>query len=78
MRYHISVPTLGILLLISVPTQKMPRLLTTSASAYRKLLRKAELMGIDTQALEIQEAQVAALVDVRKKWHIPPAFRYVM
>jgi hypothetical protein len=35
-------------------------------------------MGIDTQALEIQEAQVAALVDVRKKWHIPPAFRYVM
>ncbi|PSN49297.1 hypothetical protein C0J52_09400 [Blattella germanica] len=57
-----------------VPTQKMPRLLTTSASAYRKLLRKAELMGIDTQALEIQEAQVAALVDVRKKWHIQPAF----
>jgi len=78
MRYHISVPTLVILLLISVPTQKMPRLLTTSASAYRKLLRKAELMGIDTQALEIQEAQVAALVDVRKKWHIPPAFTYVM
>ena len=61
---------------VTVPTQKMPRLLTTSASAYRKLLRKAELMGIDTQALEIQEAQVAALVDVRKKWHIPPAFRY--
>jgi hypothetical protein len=77
MRYHFSVPTLVILLLISVPTQKMPRLLTTSASAYRKLLRKAELMGIDAQALEIQEAQVAALVDVRKKWHIPPAFRYV-
>ncbi|KAK4882682.1 hypothetical protein RN001_006001 [Aquatica leii] len=57
-----------------VPTQKMPRLLTTSASACRKLLRKAELMGIDTAALEIQEAQVAALVDIRKKWHIPPAF----
>ncbi|XP_067012108.2 PHD finger protein 14 isoform X2 [Anabrus simplex] len=57
-----------------VPTQKMPRLLTTSASACRKLLRKAELMGIDTQALEVQEAQVASLVDVRKKWHIPPAF----
>lgn len=57
-----------------VPTQKMPRLLTTSASACRKLLRKAELMGIDTAALEIQEAQMAALVDIRKKWHIPPAF----
>lgn len=52
----------------------MPRLLTTSASACRKLLKKAELMGIDTVALEMQEAQVAALIDVRKKWHIPPAF----
>jgi hypothetical protein len=52
----------------------MPRLLTTSASACRKLLRKAELMGINTMVLEMQEAQTAALVDVRKKWHIPPAF----
>ncbi|XP_063982197.1 PHD finger protein 14 isoform X1 [Diachasmimorpha longicaudata] len=57
-----------------VPTQKMPRLLTTSASAYRQLAKKAELMGIDTAALEAQEAQLVALVDVRKKWHIPPAF----
>lgn len=52
----------------------MPRLLTTSASAVRKLLRKAELMGINTIALEMQESQAAALVDVRKKWHIAPAF----
>lgn len=52
----------------------MPRLLTTSASACRKLLHKAELMGIDTVALEMQEAQMAALIDVRKKWHISPAF----
>lgn len=52
----------------------MPRLLTTSASACRKLLKKAELMGINTSALEMQESQLAALVDVRKKWHIPPAF----
>ncbi|KRT80043.1 PHD finger motif containing protein, partial [Oryctes borbonicus] len=59
---------------LSVPTQKMPRLLTTSASACRKLLKKAELMGINTPALEMQETQIAALVDVRKKWHIPPAF----
>lgn len=57
-----------------VPTQKMPRLLTTSAFACRRLLRKAELMGVDTRALELQEAQIAALVDVRRKWHIPPAF----
>ena len=52
----------------------MPRLLTTSASVCRKLLLKAELMGIDTAALEMQEAQLSALVDIRKKWHIPPAF----
>lgn len=52
----------------------MPRLLTTSASACRKLMHKAELMGINTAVLEMQESQLAALVDVRKKWHIPPAF----
>lgn len=57
-----------------VPTQKMPRLLTTSASARRRLMYKAQLMGIDTTALEVQETQIAALVDIRKKWHIPPAF----
>ncbi|XP_031369437.1 PHD finger protein 14 isoform X4 [Apis dorsata] len=44
------------------------------ASACRQLARKAELMGVDTAALEAQEAQLVALVDVRKKWHIPPAF----
>ncbi|XP_058816944.1 PHD finger protein 14 [Topomyia yanbarensis] len=57
-----------------VPTQKMPRLLTTSATACKKLLLKAELMGIDTAAMEFQEAQMTALADVRKKWHISPAF----
>ncbi|XP_056641599.1 PHD finger protein 14 isoform X2 [Diorhabda sublineata] len=57
-----------------VPTQKMPRLLTTSASACRRLLRKAELMGVNTVVMEMQELQSAALVDIRKKWHIPPAF----
>jgi hypothetical protein len=79
-----------------VPTQKMPRLLTTSASACKKLITKADLMGIDAAAMEFQEAQVCetvnchwivvlkkkflslfqmtALADVRKKWHIPPAF----
>lgn len=36
----------------------MPRLLTTSATACRRLMYKAELMGIDTAALEFQEAQV--------------------
>lgn len=37
----------------------MPRLLSTSASACRRLLAKAELMGIDIAALEFQEAQVS-------------------
>lgn len=59
---------------LTVPTQKMPRLLSTSAGACRQLMLKADLMGIDTAALEFQEAQMAALADVRKKWHIPPAF----
>ena len=36
----------------------MSRLLTTSASACRKLVHKADLMGIDSAALEFQEAQV--------------------
>ncbi|KAK9880980.1 hypothetical protein WA026_014330 [Henosepilachna vigintioctopunctata] len=57
-----------------VPTQKMPRLLTTSASACKRLLKKAQLMGIDTLALEMQDSQIAALQDIRKKWHIAPAF----
>ncbi|XP_066247470.1 PHD finger protein 14 isoform X1 [Euwallacea similis] len=57
-----------------VPTQKMPRLITTSASACRKLLRKAEMMGIKTAALETHDSQLTALADIRKKWHIPPAF----
>ncbi|CAG0896224.1 unnamed protein product, partial [Cyprideis torosa] len=35
-----------------VPTQKMPRLLSTSPTAVRRLLRKAELMGIHTPSLE--------------------------
>jgi ABC-type uncharacterized transport system substrate-binding protein len=52
----------------------MPRMLPTSANACRALLIKASLMGIDTAALELQDAQLTALADVRKKWHIPPAF----
>ncbi|RZF46227.1 hypothetical protein LSTR_LSTR010889 [Laodelphax striatellus] len=59
-----------------VPTQKMGRLLTTSASACRALWRKAELSGIDVEAWEIKEAQVAALADVQRKWYIPPAFNF--
>lgn len=52
----------------------MPRLLTTSASAVRRLRHKAVLMDIDVEGEEIRETQVASLADVPKKWHIPPAF----
>lgn len=45
--------------MFSVPTQKMPRKLLTSASACKKLARKSELMGINTKALEFEEAQVS-------------------
>lgn len=37
----------------------MPRKLITSASACKKLSKKAELMGINTKALEFEEAQVS-------------------
>ncbi|XP_063377029.1 PHD finger protein 14 isoform X4 [Cydia fagiglandana] len=57
-----------------VPTQKMARMLFSSASAMRKFQRKAECMGVDTHALEFQDAQMAALKDVSRRWHVPPAF----
>uniref|UniRef100_A0A1B0BCV9 PHD finger protein 14 n=1 Tax=Glossina palpalis gambiensis TaxID=67801 RepID=A0A1B0BCV9_9MUSC len=57
-----------------VPTQKMSRLLTTSASACRRLLAKADVMSVDVDLMERQEAQIAALTDIRKKWHVAPAF----
>lgn len=55
-----------------VPTQKMPRMLTSSPSACRKLIRKAELTGIDTRTLQVQPLE--SIVDIRKRWHIAPAF----
>uniref|UniRef100_A0A6A7G0N3 Mucin-5AC-like n=1 Tax=Hirondellea gigas TaxID=1518452 RepID=A0A6A7G0N3_9CRUS len=53
------------------PTQKMPRSISTCASAFRSLLHKTKLMGLST---ETQEAEITAVGDIRKKWHIPPAF----
>ena len=52
----------------TVGKDKHPRMMTTSASAMTKLLHKAELMGIDTESAQ------ASVVDVRRMWHIPPAF----
>ncbi|XP_035216480.1 PHD finger protein 14-like [Stegodyphus dumicola] len=54
-----------------VPTQKMPRLLTTSPSACKKLIKKAELLGLSPQ---IHLSGVDFGMDIRRKWHVPPAF----
>ena len=52
----------------------MPRLLTTSASAVRRLRQKAVLMDVDVEAEEARESQLNALADLPRKWHIAPAF----
>lgn len=57
-----------------VPTQKMSRLITTSASACNRLLAKASLMEVDVDLLEQQDMQIQSITDIRKKWHITPAF----
>lgn len=56
------------------PTQKMPRALSTSASLFRSLLHKTELMGLSTESQPLHSTSVG---DIRKKWHIPPAFKWV-
>ncbi|KAI8497288.1 PHD finger protein 14 [Branchiostoma belcheri] len=52
-------------------SEKLPRLLTTSPSAYRRLLRKADLMGLASQGAEHTTSYTT--VDVRRRWHIQPA-----
>lgn len=54
-----------------VPTQKMPRLLTTSPSACKKLIKKAELLGLSSQT---HMSGTDYNMDIRRKWHVPPAF----
>lgn len=54
-----------------VPTQKMPRLLTTSPSACKKLIKKAELLGLSSQ---VNMSSTDYNIDIRRKWHVPPAF----
>uniref|UniRef100_T1JG44 PHD finger protein 14 n=1 Tax=Strigamia maritima TaxID=126957 RepID=T1JG44_STRMM len=57
-----------------VPTQKMPRLLTSSPSACRRLIKKAELLGINSRTLQVSHSTSDSMVDIRRKWHVPPAF----
>ncbi|KAJ8036545.1 PHD finger protein 14 [Holothuria leucospilota] len=54
-----------------VPTEKVPRALTTSASACRKLMRKAELMGIVSNVSGTSPGNVN---EAKRKWHVQPAF----
>lgn len=53
-----------------IPPQKQARLLTTSPIAVKKLIKKAELLGFSPQAQYIAPQDL----DVRRKWHIAPAF----
>lgn len=62
------------LFVISVPTQKMTRMLNTSAAACKKLMKKADLMGIDAVALEFQEAQVTKTILKNLLWNSKSSF----
>ncbi|XP_054619025.1 PHD finger protein 14 isoform X2 [Dunckerocampus dactyliophorus] len=55
-----------------VPREKLPRPLTSSASAIRKLMRKAELMGISTDIFPVDPSDTNATMDGRRK-HKQPA-----
>jgi len=57
-----------------VPTQKMPRLLTTSSAAINKLRKKVELQEWDGSQLEEEQAAAQSVVDIRKKWNVSPAW----
>ncbi|KAM4539686.1 PHD finger protein 14 isoform 2-T2 [Odontesthes bonariensis] len=55
-----------------VPREKLPRPLTSSASAIRKLMRKAELMGISTDIFPVDTSDANTSLDGRRK-HKQPA-----
>ncbi|XP_072173481.1 PHD finger protein 14-like [Diadema setosum] len=57
-----------------IPPEKVPRALTTSASACRRLMRKAELMGFTVDSMRVASTRHKERQDVSRKWHIPPAF----
>nr|XP_054752064.1 PHD finger protein 14-like [Lytechinus pictus] len=57
-----------------IPPEKVPRALTTSASACRRLMRKAELMGFTVDSMRAAHVRHKSSQQVSRKWHIPPAF----
>ena len=50
---------------------KAPRPLLSSSNAVRKLIAKAELLGMSPQGHIISSQD---MIDMRKKWHVPVAF----
>ncbi len=53
----------------------MPRLLSTSAGAIRKIQRMTSLVsGVDISRQQTQEVRAINIIDAKKKWHLPPAF----
>ena len=57
-----------------IPTQKMSRLLLTSCKAVKKFQRKAELHEWNVEAMEEEEHNKQVVAEIRKKWHVTPAF----
>ena len=57
-----------------MPTQKMSRLLLTSSKAIKKFQKKAALHEWDMDALEEEEHNKQVVADIRKKWHVTPAW----
>ena len=57
-----------------IPTQKMSRLLLTSSKAVKKFQRKAELHEWNVEAMEEEEHNKQVVAEIRKKWHVTPAF----
>merc|ERR1719348_149759 len=57
-----------------IPTQKMSRLLLTSSKAIKKFQRKAELHEWNVEAMEEEEHNKQVVAEIRKKWHVTPAF----
>ena len=55
-----------------LPTKKLPRLITTSSSAIRKLETMGELQGLSVARQRQQEQDLLSVMDVKKKWHVPP------
>ena len=58
---------------IPTGTDKVARMLTTSASACRRLMRKAELLGLSTESIHHSPSKASGDAS-RRKHHAAPAF----